>query len=147
MKGMNPYLNFDGNTREAFEFYRSVFGGELRGPMTFRDMGGESMGISGDELERVMHVALQLDDKITLMGSDIMPSMGHKLNVGNNVYISLDVNSAEEAQRLYSKLEPGGNVQMPLEEADWAERFAILSDKFGVLWMINYTGNKEPSGS
>lgn len=137
MAKMNPYLNFDGNAEEAFNFYKSVFGGE------FSDINkmGEAPGteqLPEDEKKRIMHIALPIDSHTTLMGSDIMPSMGHKLNVGNNVYISLHPESREETERLFNGLSEGGAVEMPLSDTFWGAYFGSFKDKYGVLWMINH---------
>ncbi len=142
MTGANPYLNFDGNTREAFDFYRSVFGGELSASFTFREAGGENMGISGPDLDRIMHIALPVGGGVTLMGSDILPSLGHKLTVGNNVYIALNVEDVAEAERVFNALKEGGSVEMDLGEVDWAERYGICKDRYGIQWMVQFVGNK-----
>ena len=136
----NPYLNFDGDAEEAFRFYKSVFGGDFPVLVRFRDMGGGPPGASPDELERIAHIALPLGSAGMLMASDILPSAGHRLTVGNNFYISLHPESAAEAQRLYDGLSAGGSIEMPLGPTPWAERFASFSDRFGVQWMVNYAG-------
>ena len=137
----NPYLNFDGTTEEAFRFYKSVFGGEFAVMVRFKEMGGGPPGASPAEMERIAHVSLPLGSSGgMLMASDIMPSAGHKLTVGNNFYVSLHPDSAAEAQRLYDGLSAGGKVEMPLGPVPWAEKFASFSDRFGVQWMVNYAG-------
>ena len=142
MNAANPYLNFDGNAEEAFQFYRSVFGGEFAVLVRFKDMGGGPPGATPAELERLAHVSLPFaKDGGMLMASDILPSAGHKLTVGNNFYISLAPESADEAQRLYERLSVGGQVEMALQETPWAEKFATLTDRFGVQWMVSYAGS------
>lgn len=136
----NPYLNFDGNAEEAFRFYKSVFGGDFPVLVRFREMGGGPPGASEAELNRVAHVSLPLGGSGMLMASDIMPSAGHRLTVGNNFSISLHPESAGEAQRLFDGLSAGGTVEMPLGPTPWAEKFASFTDRFGVQWMVNYTG-------
>jgi len=138
MAALNPYLNFDGKTEEAFNFYKSVFGGEFETMQKMSDtpMGGQ---LSDDEKRRVMHVALPIGKGSILMGSDIMPSMGHKLSVGNNVHITIIAESKEEADRLFKGLSAGGTVTMPLDMAFWGAYFGMLVDKYGVQWMINFT--------
>ncbi len=147
MKTANPYLNFAGNTEEAFTFYRSVFGGEFVGGVRrFRDFGGNAMGIPESELDRVAHVALPLGAGNLLMGSDV-PAGYRPLTVGNNFYISLETESGEEAERLFEALSAGGRTEMALGRTDWAEKYGILTDRFGVQWMVMYTGDVEISGS
>lgn len=136
----NPYLNFDGNAEEAFLFYRSVFGGDFPVLVRFREMGGGPPGAPPEELERIAHVSLPLGSAGMLMASDIMPSAGHRLTVGNNVYISLHPESAAEAQRLFDGLSAGGEIEMPLGPTPWAEKYGSFTDRFGVRWMVNYAG-------
>lgn len=140
MKAVNPYLNFDGQAEEAFNFYKSVFGGEFSGGiMRMADMPGcDEMTISEDEKNRVMHVSLPLNSGQILMASDIVPSMGHKLHVGNNNYISISTDSREEADRLFKDLSKGGKVEMPMQDQFWGDYFGSFSDKFGIGWMINF---------
>lgn len=141
MKAIQPYLNFAGRTEEAFRFYHSVLGGEIMGPLRFRDMGGEQMGISGDDLDKVMHIGLALPSGTLMMGTDSLECLGQTLNQGNNVYLNLDTESTEEAQRYYSALTEGGTVEMELQRTDWAELYASFTDRFGTRWMINYEGD------
>lgn len=135
---VNPYLNFDGKAEEAFNFYKSVFGGEFAGAGIMRM--GDAPGcenITAEEKNRVMHVSLPIGDGAVLMASDTMPSMGHELKVGNNNYISLHPDSKEEADRLFAGLSAGGKVEMPMEDMFWGDYFGSFQDKYGVQWMIN----------
>ena len=135
MKTVHPYLNFDGNTEEAFNFYRSVFGGELTDIARYRDMGGAEMGVPEDELDLVANMGLPLGNGIVLMGTDVV-STWHKLNKGNNTFIMLDCESAEEAERLHRALSDGGRVDMELQKTDWAKLYSSIVDRFGVQWMV-----------
>jgi len=134
---VNPYLNFDGNAEEAFLFYRSVFGGEFTANMKMDTAPGME-NLNADEKNRVMHISLPIGKDIVLMASDIVPSMGHALNQGNNVYISLHPESREEADRIFDGLSKGGEVEMPMEDQFWGDYFGSFTDKFGVKWMVNY---------
>ncbi len=138
---LNPYLNFDGNAEEAFNFYKSVFGGEFAGGIMKMSSAPGTENLPDDEKERVMHVSLPLDNGQTLMASDIVPSMGHKLTQGNNVYLSLHPDSKEEADQLFNALAEGGKVEMPMEDQFWGDYFGSLVDKFGIGWMVNYNPN------
>ena len=138
---LNPYLNFDGNAEEAFNFYKSVFGGEFAGGIMKMSGAPGTENLPDDEKERVMHVSLPFDNGQTLMASDIVPSMGHKLTQGNNVYLSLHPDSKEEADQLFNALAEGGNVEMPMEDQFWGDYFGSLVDKFGIGWMVNYNPN------
>lgn len=142
MKAVHPYINLPGNTEEAFAFYGKVFGTEPFGKMRYRDMGGEAMGIQGAELDKVAHMAVPLNKDIMLMGTDVVPSSGQPpVAFGNNVYIMLDADSAEEAQRLFDGLVAGGTVEMAMAKTEWAESYGCCVDKFGIRWMVNYTGS------
>jgi PhnB protein len=147
MKTTNPYLNFDGNAEEAFTFYKSVFGGDFAMVLRMQDMGGGPPGMPAHERERIAHIALPLGDGNMLMASDILPSQGHTLTVGNNFYITLAPESGEEADRLFERLSAGGRVEMPLQRTQWAEKYGVCADRFGVQWMVNYAGSVQFSGS
>ena len=139
MKSVNPYLNFNGNCEDAFEFYQSVFGGELD-ITRFKDM-GDNMGASGEDLNKVANVVLPIGGGTVLLGSDVMGSWGQSYTPGNNFYINLEPESTNETEHLFNKLSDGGEATMPLEETEWAEHFGMCTDKFGIQWMVNYTGN------
>lgn len=146
MKSVHPYLNFAGNTEEAFNFYRRVFGGEFMGVFRFRDMGGDGMGLSGADLDKIMHIALPLPNGTLLMATDSLESMGQKLTQGNNFYIYLETDSPEEARRLFDGLSDGGTVEMDLARTEWAEQYGSLRDAYGVQWMVSYTGDVQFGG-
>lgn len=137
---LNPYLNFNGNAKEAFTFYQSVFGGELF--LKRMDEIPEMMTtLPEEEKNCLMYVSLPLSNGQTLMASDILPSMGHKLKIGNNNYISISPASRKEAERLFRELSTDGKIEMPLEDMFWGDYFGSFEDKFGVHWMINYNEN------
>ncbi|HYH57103.1 MAG TPA: VOC family protein [Anseongella sp.] len=138
MARINPYLNFDGTAEEAFNFYRSVFGGEFSGVHRMSETPGSDQ-LPENERNRIMHISLPIDDHTTLMASDIMPSMDQRLNVGNNVYISIHPESREEADRLFEGLSGGGEIEMPMEDQFWGDYFGSFIDKFGIRWMVNYS--------
>ncbi|HEX7756569.1 MAG TPA: VOC family protein [Niabella sp.] len=138
MAKLNSYLNFDGTAEEAFNFYKSVFGGEFRGGVMRMGDAPGTENLSDDEKKRVMHIALPIGNDL-LMASDIVPSMGHKLTVGNNNYISIFPESREEADRLFNGLSVGGAVEMPMQEQFWGDYFGSFTDKYGIGWMINYS--------
>lgn len=137
MTSINTYLNFDGNTEEAFNFYKSIFGGEFS---VFQRL-GEAPGteqLSAEEKNRIMHVSLPIGQHYILMASDIVPSMGHVLSQGNNYNISVGPESEAEARRIFNALADGGQITMPLEQMFWGALYGSCIDKFGVLWMVNY---------
>lgn len=144
MKAINPYLNFDGHAEEAFNFYKSVFGGEYRrnGILRMGDV-PQMHALAAEEKNRVMHVSLPLNNGQVLMGSDILPSMGHKLTVGNNNYISIFTDSREEADQIFKGLSEGGEIEMAMQDQFWGDYFGSFKDRFGVCWMINFPGEQE----
>lgn len=137
---LNTYLTFDGNCREAFEFYRSVFGGEFGTFQTFGD-GPPDMPVSDEERQRVMHVSLPIGSRV-LMGSD-SSSFGPPLATGNNFSLSIELESREQCDELFAKLSAGGSVVMPLQEMFWGAYFGQCTDRFGINWMVDYTLPKE----
>jgi PhnB protein len=136
---LNTYLNFAGNTEEAFRFYKSVFGGEFRTVTRFKDMPMPGVKIANKDENKTMHIALPIGKDDVLMASDALESHGQKVVVGNNVSISIFPDSKEEADSLFKALSAGGTVQMPLANQPWGDYYGGLKDRFGVLWMIDYT--------
>jgi PhnB protein len=140
MAAINPYLNFNGNTEEAFNFYKSVFGGEFAMVMRFGEMPGcDEMQISDDDKGKIMHIALPIGSNgDVLMATDAIESMGQKLTEGNNFSISISADSKEEAERFFAGLAEDGKIEMPLADTFWGAYFGALKDRFGIGWMINY---------
>lgn len=138
MKSINPYLNFKGNTEEAFNFYKSIFGGEFMTLQRFKDT-PEAGRVPAHELEKIMHIALPIGKGSILMATDALESMGHKLTAGNNFHLSVEAESEAETKKLFKALSAGGNVTIPLEKMFWGAYFGMCTDKFGIQWMVNYT--------
>jgi len=135
MKFVNPYLNFNGNTEEVFNFYRSVVGGEFAMVMRYKDAPGcEHM--PEVEQNQIMHISLPLGSSI-LMGTD-MPKSMEQVTFGSNSSICVSVDNREEADHLFSGLSEGGKVTMPMEDMFWGDYFGSFFDKYGVQWMISY---------
>lgn len=142
MTMLNMYLNFDGNTQEAFDFYRSVFGGDYAVVMRFSDMPpSEGVEILANIADKIMHIALPISDNCVLMGSDRVAEFctNDTTYVQGNAYsISITPDSDTEAERIFESLAEGGQVMMPLEPQFWGSLFGMLVDKFGIQWMVNY---------
>lgn len=136
MPSLNPYLHFNGNAEEAFSFYRSVFGGEFAGAMRFADVPSGVPNPAAGEAG-LLHIALPLPGGSLLMGSDRPKSFG-PATMGDALSISIGADSREEADRLFNGLSKGGNVVMPMEDAFWGDYFGMLTDQFGVQWMISF---------
>jgi PhnB protein len=139
MATINSYLTFDGNCEEAFNFYKSVFGGQFPMVGRFGDMPpAEGMPpLPEDAKNRIMHITLPISEETILMGSDTMPGV-HVHKIGNNISLSINTNSREEAERVFHGLSEGGNVTMPLSDTFWGAYFGMWTDKFGINWMVNY---------
>jgi PhnB protein len=137
MTKLNSYLNFQGNAEEAFDFYKSVFGGDHYYIMRFKDV-AEFPGkekLSEQDLNKVMHVSLKIGDNM-LMATDMLEAFGQKLKTGNNSTLSLHPDTKEEADRLYTALSRDGQPLSPMAETFWGY-WGMLIDKFGVQWMVN----------
>jgi PhnB protein len=137
MPSINPYLNFAGNTEDAFNFYKSVFGGEFSMFSRFSDMP------QGDQVpptvrNKILNVSLPIGKDNVLMGTDACEEMGFNIKQGNNYYICLSPDSKEEADKLFNGLSEGGKINMPLQDMFWGGYYGDLTDKFGIQWMVNF---------
>ena len=141
MKTIYPYLNLNGTSEEALKFYKSVFGGEFSSMMRYKEMPGADK-IPENERNRIMHGSLPLGNS-SLMASDILESMDQKVTVGNGIYLMIVPDSEEEAYRLFKGLSAGGKVEMALEKMFWGDLYGTLTDKFGVMWMIDCSYEKQ----
>lgn len=138
MATTNTYLNFNGNCEEAFIFYKAVFGGEFTHLARYSEMPpSPEYSIKKSDADKIMHVSLPIGQS-TLMGSD---SFGEAKTPkdGNSFYISVTADSREEANRLFHALAEGGHITMPLADAFWGDYFGMLTDKFGINWMMSYS--------
>ena len=139
MATVNIYLTFNGNCEEAFKFYQSVFGGEFPYIGRFKDMpAGEGLKFKPDEENRIMHVSLPISKETILMGCDTGGEWASGYSQGNNFSISITADSKEEAEKLFKGLSAGGKVTMPLSKTFWSEFFGMLTDKFGISWMMSF---------
>lgn len=140
MARVSTYLNFAGNTEEAFNFYKSVFGGEFVGGVGRMKDAPPQEGqapLSDADKELIMHIALPILGGHMLMGTDAPESMDFTVKFGNNVYINLEPDTREETERLFNLLSDGGKVEMELQDMFWGAYFGSCVDKFGVQWMFN----------
>jgi PhnB protein len=140
MARTSTYLNFPGNTEQAFQFYREAFKTEFQGPIARigdAPMPEGAPQLSAADKNLVMHIELPIVGGHVLMGTDAVESMGHQLTFGNNVSINLEPDTRAETERLYGELSAGGSVLMPLTDMFWGAYFGHIKDKFGVFWMFN----------
>ena len=133
---ISPYLNFPGNTEEAFNFYKSVFGGEFSAIQRFKDT-PEGDKTHKDEQDKLMHIALPIGHGVVLMGTDALESHGFKLTQGNHINLSINTESEAEAEKIFNGLSAGGRVTMPLAKTFWGAYFGMLFDQYGIQWMVN----------
>jgi PhnB protein len=132
---LNPYLSFRDNAREAMEFYKSVFGGELT-TSTFAEFQAPH---APEDADKIMHAQLEGDNGVTLMASDTPAGMEH--SPGGSMSISLSGDDDARLRGYWEKLSDGGTVSMPLEKAPWGDAFGMCVDKFGIPWMVNISGS------
>ena len=145
MASTSTYLNFPRNTEEAFNFYKSVFGGEFFAtPMRFGDVPPmEGMPpVAEEDKNLIMHIELAIVGGHMLMGTDAPESFGFNVKFGNNVHINLQPDTREETKRLFNALSAGGKVTMPLQEMFWGDYYGSCTDKLGINWMFNCAEKK-----
>lgn len=137
MATLNPYLTFNGNCEEAFNFYKSVFGGEFSHLGRFKEAPAESecQEMPEDQKNKIMHVSLPISKETVLMGSDGNPQFG-EVTTGTHITLSIGTDSKEEADRLFNALSKGGKITMPMAEMFWGDYFGMLTDQYGFDWMI-----------
>lgn len=147
MTTVNIYLNFNGNCEEAFNFYKSVFGGEFGYVGRFKEMPPvEGKPLSEEEGNRIMHISLPISKETCLMGSDTGGEWAPGHTPGNNFTISVNTTTKEEADRIFNGLAAGGRITMPLGDTFWGDYFGMCEDKFGINWMMSYN-EKQSAGA
>lgn len=137
MAQINPYINFNGNAEEAFNFYKSVFGGEFVQITRFKDMAGPEFPIAENEANKIMHIALPIGKNI-LMANDVPESMGRVNENENRSKISISAESREEADKLFNGLSEGGQIEMPIDDSPWGSYFGMFRDKYGIEWTVDF---------
>lgn len=136
---VNVYLTFNGDCAQAFDFYKSVFGGEFSYSGKFKDMPPvEGQTMSAEDGEKIMHVSLPVSKETTLMGSDTGGEWSSGFKQGNNFSISVTAQSKDEADRLFNGLSESGQVTMPMNKTFWGDYFGMCTDKFGISWMMSF---------
>lgn len=140
MAKINPYINFNGNTEEAFNFYKSVFGGEFVSISRFKDLNNDDFPVSEKEANKIMHISLKIGDNV-LMANDVPEKMGTVNEMENRSKIAVTADSREEADQLFYGLSEGGTIEMPIAQSPWGSYFGMFRDKFGIEWMIDFDTN------
>jgi PhnB protein len=140
MKTINPWINFNGNAEEAFNFYKSVFGGEFTKVVRFKDIANEEFQVAESDADKIMRITLSIGGANILIGNDVPEFMG-KVNENENrskIYVGVD--SKEEAVKIYTGLSDGGQVEVPVDESA-GEIFAMFRDKYGIEWIVEFNSN------
>ena len=144
MAQLNPYIHFNGNAEEAFNFYKSVFGGEFAMISRFKDLSIPGHPISEHEANKIMHIALPIGKSSVLMASDTPEFMGRQNENENRSKISISVESKEEADKLFNGLSAGGKIEMPIDDSPWGSYFGMFRDKYGIEWMVDFDPKYNP---
>ena len=138
MTTLNSYLTFNGNCIEVFNFYKSVFGGDFTYVGKFKDMPKDAnIKINENDKEKIMHISLPISENVVLMGCDTSEELVKNFIQGNNFSISINLDNKEEAKRLFNGLSKNGKITMPLNKTFWGSYFGMLTDQFGIQWMVN----------
>ena len=139
MAQINPYIHFNGNAEEAFEFYKSVFGREFAMVVRFKDMPSDpNFPIAESETNKIMHIALPIGKHDVLMASDTPASMGKHNENETRSKISISAETKEEANKLFNGLSKGGKIEVPMVDSPWGSYFGMFRDKFGIEWMVDF---------
>ncbi|RZK57231.1 MAG: VOC family protein [Pedobacter sp.] len=135
---INVHINFNGNAEEAFNFYKSVFGGEFTRVVRLKEMASDDFPVAEEDANKILHIALPIGAN-TLMGNDVPTSMGPVNENENRSKISISAESREEADKLYNGLSVNADIEMPIGDSPWGSYFAMFRDQYGIEWMIDFT--------
>ena len=138
---INPHINFNGNAEEAFTFYKSVFGGEFKKIIRFKDLASPEFPIAKKEENKIMHIALPIGKNNMLMANDVPESMGRTNENENRSKIVITAESKEEADKLFNGLSAGGQIEGPIGDAPWGTYFGCFRDKYGIEWIVEFAQN------
>jgi len=141
MASINPHINFNGNAEEAFNFYRSVFGGEFSKIIRFKDLASADFPVPSHEANNIMHIALPIGNSI-LMANDVPEILGRTNENENRSKIVIAAESKEEADKLFNGLSIGGQIEMPISDSPWGTYFGMFRDKYGIEWMVDFDSNQ-----
>jgi PhnB protein len=137
MPTINPYINFNGNAEEAFNFYKSVFGGEFETIIRFKDLKSAEFPVPENEANKIMRITLPIGGN-TLIANDVPESIGPVNEQENRSKISVSTESRAEADKIFAVLTPGGTIEMPLGDSPWGTYFGMFRDKYGIEWTVEY---------
>lgn len=135
---INPHINFNGNAEEAFTFYKSVFGGEFARVVRLKDLASAEFPVTEKDENKILHIALPIGKSNVLMGNDVPEFLGKVNEKENRSKISISTESKEEADKLFSGLSAGGEIEMPISDSPWGSYFGMFRDKYGIEWMVDF---------
>lgn len=141
MATINPYINFNGNAEEAFNFYKSVFGGEFTKITRFKDIAGPDFPVPEKDADKIMYIALPIGKNL-LIANDVPESMGRVNENEDRSKIAVTAESKEEADALFNGLSAGGTVEVPMADSPWGPYFGMFRDKYGIEWTVEFTTKK-----
>ncbi len=137
-----PWINFNGNAEEAFNFYKSVFGGEFTKVVRFKDLAGPGFPVGDADANKIMQIMLTISAAHTLIGNDVPEFMGKVSENENRSKIHVGVESKEEAERIFDGLSTGGYVEVSMGDSAWGTYFGMFRDTYGIEWIIEFNPNK-----
>lgn len=141
MKAINPWINFNGNAEEAFNFYKSVFGGAFEKVVRFKELASDDFQVSNKEADKIMYISLPIGNNNVLIGNDVPEIMGRTNEDENRSKIAVRAESREEADKVFNGLSEGGDVEGPIGEGPWGSYAGMLRDKYGIEWIVEFDPN------
>ncbi|UOE50602.1 VOC family protein [Mucilaginibacter sp. SMC90] len=138
MKAINPWINFNGNAEEAFTFYKSVFGGEFKKIVRFKDLASAEFPVDADDANKIMHIALPIGKNNVLIANDVPGFLGRVDENENRSKIAVSTDSREEADKIFNGLSAGGSVEMPIDDSPWGTYASMFRDKYGIEWIVEF---------
>ena len=144
MKAINPWINFNGNAEEAFNFYKSVFGGEFAKVIRFKDLASAEFPVSENETDKIMHISLPIGKNNVLIANDVPEIMGRTNENENRSKIAVHAESREEADKVFNGLSAGGDIEGPIGDSPWGSYGGMLRDKYGIEWIVEFDPNEQP---
>jgi PhnB protein len=143
MKAINPWINFNGNAEEAFTFYQSVFGGEYKKIVRFKDIATDEFPIADEDAGKMMYIALPIGKNNVLIANDVPAFLGQVNENENRSKIAVSADSREEAEKIFNGLSAGGSVEMPMDESPWGTHTGMFRDKYGIEWIVEFDPNND----
>ncbi len=141
MTTINTWINFNGNAEEAFNFYKSVFGGEFTKIIRFKDLASAEFKVSEKDENKIMYISLPISNSSALIANDVPDFMGPVNENENRSKISISAESKVEAERIFNSLSVGGQIEMPMDNSPWGTYFGMFRDKYGIEWVVECSNN------